>query len=186
MKSDPVTLPSPSQQDGSPDAKPEFKDVFESEETPLLHFAFGFVGRRAVAEEIVQDAFLQLHRHWDTVDNPRPWLYRCVRNRSLNHIRDHKRETLSDPLDTESRTEDPREAPDAVLGCLEATGQVRALVSELPERDRRLIELKYYDGLKYKEISTRTGLTVGNVGYRLHHLLKHLADGLRRLGVEHA
>jgi len=52
--------------------------------------------------------------------------------------------------------------------------------------DRILITLKYHDNLKYEQISQRTGLSVGNIGYKLHHALKNLADSLRRLGVESA
>ncbi|MEM9479723.1 MAG: sigma factor, partial [Verrucomicrobiota bacterium] len=59
--------------------------IFEAEESPLLRFAFSLTGRRAIAEEVVQEVFLQLHRHWDNVENPRAWLYRSVRNRSYNH-----------------------------------------------------------------------------------------------------
>ena len=59
-----------------------FQSVFDSEETPLLRYAFSLVGRRAVAEEIVQEVFLQLHTQWDDVDSPRAWLFRSVRNRA--------------------------------------------------------------------------------------------------------
>jgi RNA polymerase sigma-70 factor (ECF subfamily) len=48
----------------------------------------------------------------------------------------------------------------------------------------RLIQLKYHGSLSYDDISKRTGLSVSNVGYKLHHLLKGLADSLRRMGVE--
>ena len=47
-----------------------------------------------------------------------------------------------------------------------------------------LIHLKYQEELQYQEIGRRTGLSAGNVGFRLHHLLKTLADGLRRVGIE--
>jgi len=63
---------------------------------------------------------------------------------------------------------------------------VRMLVAELPEADRELVRLKYEEDLKYQEISKRTGMSVGNVGYRLHHALKGLADALRRAGIEEA
>ena len=49
-----------------------------------------------------------------------------------------------------------------------------------------LVTLKYHDNLKYDQISERTGLSVSNVGYKLHHALKNLADSLRRLGIETA
>ena len=61
---------------------------------------------------------------------------------------------------------------------------VRLLLAEMPPEDRTLIQLKYHDGLRYREISKRTGLSVGNVGYRLHHVLKGLADSLRHAGIE--
>ena len=65
-------------------------------------------------------------------------------------------------------------------------GTLRLLLAELHEDDRTLISLKYHDGLKYDQISHRTGLSIGNVGYKLHHALKNLADSLRRLGIESA
>ena len=68
--------------------------VFETEESGLLRYAIGLVGRRTVAEEIVQETFLRLHQSWAEVENPRAWLYRSVRNLALNHLRDHRRETV--------------------------------------------------------------------------------------------
>src|SRR5271163_57566 len=73
-------------------AQPTLIALFESEESVLLGFAAGLVGRRSVAEELVQDAFLRLHQVWGQVENPRAWLYRSVRNMALNPLRDHRRE----------------------------------------------------------------------------------------------
>lgn len=162
--------------------KPSLTAVFEAEEAPLVRYAYGVVGRREVAEELVQDAFLRLHQHWKTVEKPRPWLYRCVRNRALNHLRDHKREYLSDELPEPDR--ERRGEPDEELGRLEAAGLLRMLMDDLNERDRELLQLRYFEDLKYSGISERTGMTIGNVGYRLHHILKNLAESLRRVGVE--
>ncbi len=71
-----------------------------------------------------------------------------------------------------------------MLGRLEAVGQMHVLLGELDERDSELVRLKYIEGLTYGQISERTGMGVGNVGYRLHHILKRLAQALRRVGVE--
>jgi RNA polymerase sigma factor (sigma-70 family) len=163
--------------------KPETQSIaalFESEESGLLQFAIGLVGRRMVAEELVQEAFLRLHQVWAEVENPRGWLYRSLRNLALNHLRDRPQEAQ---LNEETTPSD--EGPlNEWLGRSEAVGMVRLLLAEMPEKDRTLVELKYRDDLKYQEISRRTGLSVGNVGYRLHHALKELADGLRRAGFE--
>lgn len=163
--------------------KPTLRQVFEAEESPLLRYAHGLVGQRESAEDLVQEAFIKLHAHWEDVTNPRAWLFRCIRNLSLNHLRDHQRETSSDLLnDLASDSPDP----DQSLGRLEALGTLQLLVSELEPADRQLISLKYHENLKYDQISQRTGLSVGNVGYKLHHALKNLADSLRRLGIESA
>lgn len=160
--------------------RPSLAALFAAEESGLLRFAVGLVGRRSVAEELVQETFLRLHQVWSEVENPRAWLYRSLRNLALNHLRDRKPE--SELHDETAAAE--ASLPAEQLGRDEAVGMVRLLLAELTPEDRDLIQLKYLDNLKYQEISRRTGLSVGNVGYRLHHLLKGLADNLRRAGVE--
>jgi len=161
-------------------ARPTLAALFASEEGPLLSFAVGLVRRRPVAEELVQDAFLRLHEVWGQVENPRGWLYRSIRNMALNHLRDHRHET---PLE-EAAEPACEDRPDEELGRMEAIGMVRLLLAGMPPEDQDLIRMKYHDDLKYGEISERTGLGVGNVGYKLHHLLKGMADALRHAGIE--
>ena len=161
--------------------KPTLRQVFETEDSPLLRFAHGLVGQRETAEDLVQEAFLKLHAHWQEVTHPRAWLFRAIRNLALNHLRDHKRETsIESSHDWQSDHPDP----DHTLGHLETLGTLQLLVAELDPADRQLIALKYHENLKYDQISERTGLSICNVGYKLHHALKNLADSLRRLGIE--
>ena len=54
----------------------------------------------------------------------------------------------------------------------------------MDERDRSMVRMKYFQNLKYQEIADQLEMSVGNVGYRLHHLLKELADRLRKSGIE--
>ena len=183
----------PSAEDGG-GAKPSLEAVFEAEQSPLLRYAYGLVGRREVAEDLVQDAFMRLQQHWAEVRTPRAWLFRCVRNRAYNYNRDRKRETLADLPSSERvegsapdvKVERTQESPDDVLGRLEAAGVLHVLVSDLEERDREMLRMKYVEGLSYAQISERTGMSVGNVGWRLHHVLKGLADSMRKAGVEGA
>ncbi len=167
---------------GAGGKKISLREIFEAEESPLLRYAFSLLGRRAIAEEIVQEVFLQLHKHWDNVENPRAWLYRSVRNRSFTHHRDHKREVLTDGAQEPESDDD--DTPGDMVARMEAAGFLRLLLAELEEADRQLVHLKYFEDLKYREISERTGLSIGNVGYRLHHVLKQLAEKLREFGIE--
>lgn len=162
--------------------KPAMREVFDAEEEGLLRFAFGLLGRREVAEEVVQEGFLALFENFDEVANPRAWLYRAIRNKALNEIRKRRREVIDEQAG--EGKDDQREAPNEVLGRMEAAGQLQLLMAELAPRDGELVRMKYFEGLDYKEIAQRSKMTVGNVGYRLHHVLKGLADGLRKVGVE--
>ena len=160
--------------------KPNIETLFEIEESPLLRYAYSIVTRREVAEEIVQDAFLKLHKHWKDIETPRAWLYRAVRNLCLNHLRKHKRESLSEESDQEQSSADH---PDEELGRMEAIGTLRILIEELPPADRELIQLKYHEELSYGKIGDQLDLGTGNVGYKLHHLLKHLSQALQKSGI---
>lgn len=161
------------------------RELFETEESGLLRYAVALTGRRAVAEEIVQDVFLQLHARWEMVEQPRAWLYRSVRNRGINHLRRSKREKLQcDDDQTSTAIDQYGSAPDAIMAQVEDTVLLRQLILELSETDQRLVRLKYFEGHKYREISEQTGLSIGNVGYRLHHIMQQLASRLRPLGSE--
>lgn len=160
------------------------RGLFESEESSLLRYAFSLTGRRAVAEEIVQEVFMQLHKRWGQVDSPRAWLFRSVRNKAFNYLRDNKKEQLSGDQEDSPPEGADELSPEDMLLRMEAIGVLRSSLEQLNEMDRQIITLKYYQGLKYSEISEQTGLTVSNVGYRLHHILKFLAVKLRPLGIE--
>ena len=151
-----------------------------SEEVPLLKFAYGYVKRREVAEEIVQDAFVKLHEQWDSVEKPKQWLFKAVRNIALNSIRKSKRETLTDEVESETM----ETAPDDKVGRLEAVHTMRLLMGDLGEKDRALVKMKFEEDKSYSDISAKLEIGVGNVGYRLHHVLKALAEGLRRKGID--
>jgi hypothetical protein len=71
--------------------------------------------------------------------------------------------------------------PDEQIVRSEGIGLVRLTLETLDERSRELIRLKFTENLSYKEISERTGLKTGHVGYLLHHALK---DHGRRTGQE--
>ena len=76
----------------------------------------------------------------------------------------------------------------AILGDrvrMEAAAQARACVEQLDDRSQQLVKLRFEDGLSYKQMSERTGLTVTNVGYILHKSLKKLATSLKQSGYIH-
>jgi RNA polymerase sigma-70 factor (ECF subfamily) len=171
-----------------PPAGETIEDLFAALESPLLSYALRLVGERGVAEDMVQDAFMKLHAQFDEVREPRRWLYRTVHNLSLNYRR---RADKIVPLDLLAQDDsapapdptDPQPLPDEQIARWEGIGLVRLCLETLDDRDRELIRLKFNEGLSYKDISARTGLTIGHVGYLLHHALKAVGDELAKNGV---
>src|SRR5262249_37713039 len=135
--------------------------------------------------------FMRLHAQFDEVRDPRRWLYRTVHNLALNHRRDTGKivpldfgnEEGEHPKGWTPKTPDPPPLPDEQIARLQSIGLVRLSLETLDERSRELVRLKFTEGLSYKEISARTGLGMGNVGYLLHHAIKAIAEELAKNGV---
>src|SRR5580765_4577075 len=166
------------------------EELFAALESPLLSYALRLVGELSVAEDMVQEAFMKLHAQFEQVREPRRWLYRTVHNQALNHRRQTHKIVPLHPQGEEGAqaanvtdATDPQPLPDEQIARWEGIGLVRLSLEALDERSRELIRLKFNEGLSYKEISTRTGLKVGHVGYLLHHALKSITDELAKLGV---
>ena len=178
----------PDQASAEPSGGETIEGLFAALESPLLSYALRLTGERGVAEDVVQEAFMRLHAQFDGVREPRRWLYRTAHNLALNHRRQAGKIV---PLAPQAQDEpgvaveaaDPLPLPDEQIARWEGIGLVRLCLGTLDERSRELVRLKFNEELSYKEISTRTGLNVGHVGYLLHHALKAIADELARNGV---
>ena len=164
------------------------EEAFLALESPLLGYALRLLKEPAMAQDIVQEAFVRLHAEFDAVRDPRRWLYRTVHNLALNQQRRDSKVIPLNPTPDEFASPafdltDPQPLPDEQIARLENVGLVRLSLKTLDERSRELIRLKFTDGLSYKEISARTGLSIGNVGYLLHHALKAIEAELAKSGV---
>ena len=105
----------------------------------------------------------------------------CIRDSCISWLRrNHRKKSIENEFG-ESTTKEI-EGPDENLLALERVGLVHKNLSELEEEDQYIIKLKYFKSLSYKEIADITGLSISNVGYRLHHIIKKLSNSLRRFG----
>jgi RNA polymerase sigma-70 factor (ECF subfamily) len=178
----------PDQPSVEPSGCETIEELFSALESPLLAYSLRLTREREVAEDIVQEAFMRLHAQFEDVREPRKWLYRTVHNLALNHQRDNAKIVALTQVEVEgtsgaAEASDPQPLPDEQIVRLERIGLVRLSIEILDERSRELIRLKFNEGLSYKDIAERTGLSTGNVGYILHHAIKAIADELAKNGV---
>ena len=176
------------QASAEPSESDTIEELFAALESPLLAYALRLTGERSTAEDMVQEAFMKLHAQFEEVREPKRWLYRTVHNLALNQLREANKIVALEPGNgaeepASAENADPEPLPDEQIVRLEGIGLVRLSLEALDERSRELIELKFNEELSYKEISARTGLSVGNVGYLLHHALKAIAEELAKNGV---
>ena len=178
----------PDETSAKPPGWETIEELFAALESPLLGYALRYTGDLALAEDVVQEAFMKLHVQFESVARPRQWLYRTVHNLALNHRRAAgKTVSLNESSENENAaaadTVDPSLLPDEQIIRLEGIGLVRLSLATLDERSRELIRLKFNDELSYKDIAARTGLTPGNIGFILHRALKTIAAELAKTGV---
>jgi RNA polymerase sigma-70 factor (ECF subfamily) len=164
------------------------EELFAALEAPLLSYGLRLTGEIGLAEDVVQEAFMKLHSQFKEVREPRRWLYRTVHNLALNQRRQAaKIVSINSSSSAENEncpdTADPAPLPDEQIIRMEGIGLVRLSLETLDERSRELIRLKFTDELSYRDISARTGISVSNVGYILHHALKTIGGELAKTGV---
>jgi len=183
-----MPMSAPEEASVSPPEWATVEQVFAALESPLLAYARRLLGDLGAAEDVVQDAFMKLHSQFHQVRTPQPWLYRTVHNLAVDHQRRASRIVLvGDRAENDDApANDPADSqpmPDEQIARWEGIGLVRLVLATLDSRSRELIDLRFNEDLSYKEIAERTGLTVGNVGYILHHALKAMAGELEKTEV---
>lgn len=173
----------------SKDQIEEFGKCFEELEAPLIAYAYQILREREDARDQVQEAFKRMILQEEPIKQPKAWLYRTVRNLCISHLRKHQRmqkegeEKQLDFFAGKFDTSDDNNTPIEKLERTEKINRVLHFISLLPEDARTLIKMKFEEKLCYREISQKTGLTEGNVGYKLHHLLRSLAEELKSEGI---
>lgn len=139
-------------------------------------------GGAAEAEDIAQDAFMQvwrLRRTWsDEGAQFTTWLYRVVVNKAI----DHRRKPKSDDIDAvPERAADTPDALDA-LHRRRVADRLRQAQKKLPEQQRVAVTLYYFEGLNASDVATVMSTSVGAV----ESLLKRARHNLRRILVADA
>ncbi len=156
----------------------------------LYNFLARFTGDAALAEDVFQEAFLQLHLSAGGFDPSRrlkPWLFTIAANKARDAMRWHGRRQAA-PLDaavdggagSESTSYGsllPADvpAPEESLANLETRQAVEKIVKSMPDHLRLVLLLSYFHEMPYKDIAEVLSVPLGTVKSRLHAAVKHFA-----------
>jgi RNA polymerase sigma-70 factor (ECF subfamily) len=172
-----------------------FERLIRRFERPLFTYAHGILQNDFDAQEVVQDAMMRAHhaltRQYDEDRCKalalRPWLFRTVRNLSLNKRRS-KRSSLEQPLES---YDDGRLGPFVHLEGTELERKqeielLRRAMALLPVDARELIVLRFMEEMSYAEIAKTIGQSEAALRGKVFRSLKLLRDALEQKGVAYA
>jgi RNA polymerase sigma factor (sigma-70 family) len=150
----------------------EFRDLFADECALVVRTVYAIVGDAGRAEEITQDAFTQLLRHWNKVssyDRPEAWVRRVAIRLAV------KLQTRE--LRLAGALIRLRPAPVAMPGPdVEVSGEVLAAMRQLTAKQRAVVVLFYFEDRPITEIAQIVDCSDSAVEMRLHRARERLAE----------
>lgn len=150
------------------DEEPEraFVTLYRERYDPMVRLAYLMTGSQAIAEELVQDAFVSVHRSWARATNPSAYLRTAVVNACRSWGRRQTLERLRKPAPPEASTLVADEMWD--------------VLQTLPSRQRAAIVLRFYEDLPDEEIATLLGCKVATVRTAVFRGLEKLRKEVER------
>ncbi len=158
-----------------------FTQLLKSHQTQVYYQIKKMVLEHADADDIAQAVWIKV---WNKLDGFKQestfstWLFRIAYNETLNFIAQKKRLTAQHT----QRTLDPSiEQPSGHDGLKESTIQIKLerAIAELPEKQRFVFMLRYYDDFDYEKIASITGTTVGGAKANYHQAVKKMTTLLQ-------
>jgi RNA polymerase sigma-70 factor (ECF subfamily) len=161
--------------DGDPGA---VRAVYQAYGKAIFTVAYRALADRSLAEEAVQQTFLQAWRaaaSFDPDRDPAPWLYAIARRVAVDLYRREKRHRSAD-------SDEPEVAvlPHSFEGTWEAW-EVRSALEQVPAEEREVLRATHYLGLTHDETAERLGIPVGTVKSRSHRAHRRMAGLLSHL-----
>ncbi len=174
------------------------REIYQRHSRGIFNYAYRLVGDYQWAEEILQETFLRAFSRAETFRKGArvsTWLYRIAMNLSYDHLRSPKnrpkvslsqRRITSDGEDSPGlgdRLESPLSTPREIVEESEVASLIREAIDSLPEKEKNVVLLRHYQGLKFREIAEVTGLTQRTVQNCLRRGRDKLSQRLTRLGL---
>ena len=144
----------------------------------VFTFALRLLQLPADAEDLLQDVFLQVWRQAGSYSqergSPEAWLLMMTRSRAIDKLRSLRRREQRAASSEEAGVAGEGGAVESGAAASEARLTVHGALARLPEAQRTVLELAYFDGLSQSEIATRLGEPLGPVKTRMRAGLERL------------
>lgn len=159
--------------------------LFARHATRTFRYVVGLVRNEAVAEEVTNEAFLEVWRHaggYRGGSRVSTWLIAIARNKALSRLRKRRDEQLGEGV-AEARP-DPADNPEVVAAKRSKAEAMRACLDRLSAAHREIIDLVYYHETSVAEASEILGIPENTVKTRMFHARRQLSGLLREAGID--
>lgn len=159
-----------------------FSQLYDRFSSLVFALAMRMLKVRSDAEDLLQEVFVQVWRQAQSYSvqrgSPEAWIVNIARSRAIDKIRSIRRMEKSfvltdDPARAESSDNVESSAADS-----EARMAMNSALANLPETQRKVLELAYFDGLTQTEIANRLAEPLGTVKTRMRSGIQRLRDML--------
>jgi len=163
-----------------------FRELVDRYQARIFNMAYRMLHNREEAEDITQEAFLNVFRAIDSFKGDRfsPWIYKIASNLCLDHLRRRRLPTVSLDAPVNADMDVAREIADNTSlpeeeALSEALGiDIQRAIDSLPERYRVVTVLRHIEDLSYEEIAEVLGIPLGTVKTRLFRAREMLRERL--------
>lgn len=158
-----------------------YETVFKAYYQSLCLFAIRYLKRTDLAEEIVQDIFVNIWEKRVSLNleiSLKSYLYRAVHNNSLKYLQ-HQKVVDKHAKRILDRNEDYYAEPSENLQVIEITKRLEQAFAQMSAKSREIFEMSRNDGLKYAEIAEKLDISVKTVEAHMGNALKILREYLK-------
>ena len=153
-----------------------FSEVIRLYSEPLYWQIRRMVQNHDDANDLLQNTFLKA---WQSIENFRgearltTWLYKIAINESISHLA-RERRRLNISLDEQAATLAKTIESDEYIDGEQLYLQLRKAIASLPEKQRLVFNMKYFDDMKYEDMSQILGTSVGALKASYHIAVKKI------------
>lgn len=156
-----------------------FKILMDAFQMPIYHYIRRLVVSHEDAEDVLQEVFIRVFRHLEqfrSESSLSTWIYRIATNESLRLLNDRKIEAIVSAEEVQEELMSKLKASDYIDYENELAVKFQEAILSLPEKQRLVFNLRYYDELEYEEIARILDSKVETLKVNYHYAKEKIKE----------
>ena len=157
-----------------------FEELYEYFFPRVYNFIFARLKNSSDADDVVSVTFIKMNENLESYNPDKAafstWLFKIANNALIDHVRRVNRNNETEWNEFFEPAAPENEKPEVVLAASETSRELLRALDKLNDRERRIIELKFWGGLDTKAVAEVLSISEGNVRVTLHRTLGKLKN----------